>query len=100
MFELGQKIVCVKNHSQGAVKEGEIYTVKDLMLCAKCKSLAIDVGIKAAYGKSICGSCNVVVKIDRIHWINHILFRPLDDLYNEELNEELSEIFTKEPFEL
>ena len=99
MFELGQKIVCVKSHSEGVVKEGEIYIVKDLRLCSKCKDLDIDVGIKTNLPLGQC-CCNHAAFTNGIHWLAHDLFRPLDDLYNEELNEELSEILTKEPFEL
>ena len=99
MFELGQTIICVKNHSQGAVKEGEIYTVKDLKLCPKCKLLTIDVGIKPVHDSFLC-ICRHTEYNHTAYWFSHTRFRPLDDLYNEELNEELSKIFTKQPFEL
>lgn len=98
MFELGQKVVCLGKHPQGLLKDGEIYTVKDLMLCPKCKHLAVDVGVKQTYIGSGC-HCGQFISGHENCWFSHTRFRPLDDLYNEELNEELSEIFTKQPFE-
>jgi hypothetical protein len=81
------------------VKEGEIYTVKNLNLCLKCKCLDIDVGIKPIHSITEC-SCGHLSNPNGVFWLAHDLFHPLDDLYNEELNEELSEIFTKQPFEI
>jgi hypothetical protein len=41
MFEVGQKVVCIKNHSQGVVTEGKIYTIFGLKPCTNCKELRI-----------------------------------------------------------
>lgn len=97
-FKIGQEVVCIKSHSQGAVKEGEIYTIEDLNLCPKCKELDLHVGI---YNTSFLVECTCGHLDDTvISWLHHSLFKPLDELYNEELNEELNEIFSKQPFEI
>lgn len=102
MFEIGQKVVCVKTHSEGVVKEGEIYTVEDFKVNC-CKKLVLDVGLKSKYnnGNMVrCRECGSIITHYGGWWIHYSLFKPLDDLYNEELNSELEEIFSKQPFEV
>ena len=93
-FKIGQEVVCVKSHSQGIVKAGELYIIKDLKLCASCKTLDIDVGIINPTTHTGC-FCGKTFK-SKASWFNYSLFKPLDELYNKELNE----IFSKQPFEL
>lgn len=106
-FKVGQEVVCVKTHSQGVVKEGEIYVVKDMKIDC-CKELSLDVGVSSkkidahlTIGQICrCADCGRQKVHDGIWWLAHDLFKPLDELYNEELTEELTEIFSKQPFEI
>jgi hypothetical protein len=103
MFEIGQKVVCVKTHSKGAVKEGEIYTVLDLKVDC-CKNFVLDVGIRQReYPPDqlfYCVNNTHLMYDDGIWWIGYRLFKPIDDLYNEEIEELMQEVYEKQPFEL
>jgi hypothetical protein len=104
MYEIGQKVVCVKAHSRGIVKEGEVHTVKGIkVLCGN--RLAIDVGImdngsramtnRTPIGKMyVCSRCGKLHKFKGIAWLGARLFRPLDDMYNTEI-EELTELLSE-----
>lgn len=91
MFEIGQKVVCIKTHSEGVVKEGEVYTVQGMKVSKCCGCLDIDVGIKTDIQYTLC-ACGGVEDANSIHWLHSTLFRPLDDLFNEEIEELMNEI--------
>ena len=98
MFEIGQKVVCVKQKE--CLTEGEIYTVKDLNLCPKCKVLLVHIGIKTDfYHEGVC-ICKNIIPLNGLVWHGHTVFKPLDDLYNEEIEELMQEVYEKQPFEL
>jgi hypothetical protein len=103
MFEIGQKVMCVKSHSKGVVKEGEIYTVSDFKVDC-CKNFVLDVGIRIRKHPAdelvYCINCKHLMYDDGIWWIGYRLFKPLDDLYNEEIEELMQEVYEKQPFEL
>ena len=92
MFEVGQKVVCIKTHSRGIVKEGELHTVKGMKIRKCCGALLLDVGIMAQHNIDTCSCGHREENSDGIYWINSILFRPLDDLFNEEIEELMNEI--------
>ena len=94
-FKKGQEIVCVKTHSRGLVKEGELHVVKNLNNCPNCGDLIIDVGMTTEKFITEC-YCHTLIRSYGIHWFSHKLFKPLDDLFNEEINELLKEITLEE----
>jgi len=112
MYEIGQKVVCVKTHSMGAVKEGVIYTAKAFKIDCCNGEVVVDVGIDdpiktttdgeiAIIGDTyICTGCEKIVPYDGKWWISATLFRPLDDLYNTEIEELMNEVNEKQPFEV
>jgi hypothetical protein len=100
MFEIGQKVVCVKAHSSGKIKEGEVYTVKNMELCLECKSLMLDVGVKSSIKDTVCINCGNSWEDDGTWFFSHTRFKPLDDLYNEEIEELMNEVNQEQPFEL
>jgi hypothetical protein len=97
MFEVGQKVVCIKNHSQGVVIEGKIYTVFGLKPCTSCKLLRLDVGISTPRD-GIC-SCGTRHAQNGIHWIASNLFRPLDDDFATSVLENILEQIKEEQLE-
>jgi hypothetical protein len=99
MFEIGQKVVCVKTHSRGLVNDGEIYTIINLKLCTKCKSLDVNVGVKTEHKYIEC-TCGEIEKSKGVAWLDYRLFKPLDNLYNEEIEELMQQVYEKQPFEL
>lgn len=111
MYEIGQPIVCVKTHSQGVVEEGKIYRTEGFNVDCCSGELVIDVGIRyknktttdgdiAIIGKQYkCSRCFKLFAYDGIWWISPSLFRPLDDLYNTEIEELMNEVNERQPFE-
>lgn len=95
---IGQDIVCVKNHSDGVVKEGQTFTVMGIKIfeCPKCAGVVINVGIAANNTPGCRVKCfphNSIIFInDGKFWLNETLFKPLDELVNiSELTEVLNE---------
>ena len=106
MYEIRQQVVCVKTHSMGAVKEGDIKQIKSIMIGC-CGDLVLDVGVSNRRVSDIplgaaCWCCNSKHTLieDGIWWISATLFRPLDDLYNTEIEELMNEVNEKQPFEV
>ena len=94
---IGQEIVCVKTHSRGIVKSGEIYKIVGLTISkCKCNNLTlINVGINATSNFGSCGFCNTrYVKESDAWWLNEILFAPLE--YDQNEIEKLLEIKIEE----
>jgi len=99
---IGMDIVCIKTHSEGVVKEGEVFTIKALR--KPCCNVQIDIGKDLNYtGGTFSTSCAVCKKItnngtDATAWISHRLFAPLDTLTDiseieEILNQPIEELF-------
>lgn len=86
-FKIGQKVVCVKSHSEGLVIKRRVYCVESNVCPCKCN--AIDVGV-TSYNKhshSLCSTCNHVYKASKEHYIGEWLFAPLKaDMTSKELN--------------
>lgn len=80
-FHVGQKVVCIKSHSQGVVKEGITYTIKGIRINCKCSSFVFDVGIVSSRTGGFCLSCGSVTPLQHgIWWISNTLFAPLDTM--------------------
>lgn len=83
MFKIGQKVVCIKTHSQKCVIKGKIYTITNVIQCS-CGLFSVSTDHYEHHtGLMIC-DCN------RRHtgtYFGHELFRPLN--YNLISNKEL-----------
>ena len=98
MYEIGQQVVCVESHPNGVIKKDFIYTVTELRLCS-CKNLTIGVGVIDPNPFMQCSKCgNAYVGNEWLFKANR--FRPLDDLYNTEIEELMNEVNEKQPFEV
>ncbi len=103
MFEINQKVVCIDPLHSAPIKKGGVYTVKDMKIHCD-KSLILDIGIRDSQGKNMlqsssvgdvykCKSCGKIHIVDEVWWFDAKRFRPLDDMYNEEI-EELTEVLS------
>lgn len=85
-FYIGQKVVCVKSHSQGVTREGVMYVVNGVKKCAICGNPQIDVGVPATASQWMCGpeaGCGHVSPTHGIWWQGAHRFRPLDELHDQ-----------------
>jgi len=107
MYEIGQELVCVEAHVEANVKEGEVYILKGIMVDC-CGDLVVNIGISDTKinpllkigWHSHCQLCKKHQIYDGIWWMLASRFRPLDDLYNTEIEELMNEVNQKQPFEL
>ena len=77
-FYVGQEVVCIKTHRKKTVKEGEVYTIKNIN--SGCCMARLDVGLKTNCCELLCRRCNAVFNPNGIAWIGETLFAPLDSL--------------------
>ena len=98
-WNIGQDIVAIKDHSQGAFKEGDVFTIKALRKSScRCGHITIDVGAITDIPKSRCNHCGTVYACDTTWWFHENCFAPLDTLADiSELTEHLE---TTKPFEV
>lgn len=94
MWTIGQDIVCIRDHSEGLVKEGNIYQVNGLM--QSCCKIWINVGIKVDYEFTRCRKCDIRIKTNGVGWFSEQLFKPLDELSDIS---ELLEVLNKENYQ-
>jgi len=82
MFEVGKKVICIKDHSQGVVKKGQIFELHAIKkgVCG-CGLIVFDIGKQNYCDHYVCGSCNKdqLPNKDGIYWLGSILFAPYDD---------------------
>jgi hypothetical protein len=78
-FYIGQKVVCIQNHSQGLVKKGVEYTILDIQKGCKHHSWIVDVDHpKNLFGTGGCAICGVD-KTETAYYICHSLFAPIEE---------------------
>ena len=89
-----KEVICIKSHSQGVVKEGNIYQVLTSMNveCQCGPKVLYNVGIVAPpRARSVCKNCGTKRVFDSpMYWIDSKLFAELGDI------SELTEILTKQ----
>lgn len=78
-FEVGKKVICVKAHSQGVVKRGQVFELLGIKkgYCI-CNNYVLDVGILNKWVFGGCRKCEIIEPCS-IHWLSSVLFAPYDD---------------------
>ena len=77
MWHIGQDIVCIKSHSKGLVKEGDVFTIKGIR--GLCCETVFDIGKHTDCIFGLC-ECGELWDTHLIAWFNAKLFKPLDEL--------------------
>ena len=92
---IGQDIVCIKSHSQGAVKEGDVFIIKGIK--KSCCSIDLDINFIHLKPMLECPHCHKLEKSNGIYWFDHNQFAPLESITDiSEIEELLKEpIFQK-----
>lgn len=79
-WHIGQRIVAVKDHSQGVFKKGDEFTIKGLKKSnCKCNAVFIDIGMRNP-GYINCNVCDTIGDYDIVRWFHEVIFQPLDEL--------------------
>lgn len=80
MFKIGQKVICIKNHSQGLVQKDRVYFIRGIKNNPCCGAMALDVGITTNYKYEMCWQCQeILFNNSNIYWFGSHLFRPLEE---------------------
>lgn len=94
MFEVGKKVIAIKDSLCGRIKKWHTYPLHGIRQCGcKCGGMQLNVGLigcpsgAAAY----CIDCNTAYISDGIHWKDSELFAPYDDSLSSITVEELLE---------
>lgn len=80
---IGQRIIVIRNHSQGFFKKGDEFIIKGLSesIC-NCKGLLIDIGIRVntrQVGRIVrCRYCRGTYIKSNVAWFSEINFQPFD----------------------
>ena len=103
MWYIGQKIVAIKDHSQGMFKKGDTFVIKGLRNCiCKCEIVEIDINIRDNSNMWECPVCKMDgIEYTDIYWFHEDMFKPLEEATDEnELEKidisELTKILEKE----
>ncbi len=88
MFEVGQRVVCIKTHSQGIIKEGEIFTISAIKEF-ECGCVVVDLGIKSDRINGNCGMHGTIYYNGGTHWISTKIIRPIDETFADEVLENI-----------
>jgi len=79
-FYVGQKVVCVKTHSQGIVVKGNVYSVKECYLSPCGCNYVVCVGVLATGQFNKCTTCGKRRNPEsKYHPISHELFAPVQE---------------------
>jgi hypothetical protein len=79
MFKIGGEVVVIKDHSQGVVKKGQRFIVKDIMEFSCGHSVAVDLGLRANKVVSKCTKCGMHEYTGEVFWIGTDILRPVED---------------------
>ena len=89
MFKIGQRVVCIKRHSQNAVTVGKEYTIRDISFCVKCGNMEFDIGLPSTRPiKCACG----YIRSHSAWLIGSSLFAPLEEKGSSVVEDYLLEV--------
>lgn len=81
-FNIGQRVVAVRDHSQGFYKKGQQFNIHGIRPPdCKCLVYSIDIGIKttSSLDRSWCPRCDVInIVNDNKHWFFEDAFAPIE----------------------
>lgn len=77
----GDKVICIKDHSQGLVKKGNVYTINSMASCLQCHALfyeLCEVDTTPEFKGTKCVACMRKVSIGTLVFAS-FLFVPLEE---------------------
>ena len=97
-YRPGDDIICIRDHSQGVVKKGQVFTAINLARIGCGCVLLVDIGLKSDRPFTKCAACGMNdEKTDDIWWLDARSFRRLMDKDTEaEFESAMNELFEQE----
>jgi len=82
---IGQEIVAVIDHRQGAFKKGDEFVIQGLQISkCKCKYVIIDIGLQDTGDTWKCVACDVTgTRVNSVWWFSETRFAPKQRTYSE-----------------
>ena len=80
-FYVGQKVVCIKDHTEGIVKKGQEYIIMDIVPgCCSVDAWWVDIGYKPS-PKVLYLQCPICHQIsqDHLQYLAFYLFAPIEE---------------------
>lgn len=94
-FKVGDEIICIKDHTNKLVRNGEVFTVKGFARNPCCGSTIVDVGIPGSNPNTTCYTCQCSYKKPNGgYWFAAYIFRKVQKRRkpgNTEATEEILE---------
>lgn len=87
-FYVGQKVVCVKNHSEHVIKEGEVFNITGIE--ERCCRWVVTIGVKSILPYSECANCGRLYPSQKERFFSEYLFAPINP-YQSDVTKELAE---------
>lgn len=80
-FYIGQKVVAVRNHSQGYFTKGQVFTVMAVKpkFCS-CPGFLVDVGMTSTTCLTECATCSETSDNGGKFWFHEDCFAPVQEL--------------------
>lgn len=92
-FKVGDDIICIKDHSEKLVLNGEVFTVKGFTRNPCCGSTIVDVGISDSVPHTTCYSCLCDYKKPKGgYWFAAFLFRKIENTLSKAKDERPEEM--------
>lgn len=90
-FEVGHKVICIKDHSRRIVKRGQVFELQSIRKF-ECGCTALNVGIPSTQTHRRCLRHNLTCySPDKTYWLSAALFAPADDTLSTLTADELIE---------
>jgi len=94
------ELYCVKSHSQGMVKAGNIYPLINDKCPCRCNAIDVGIvlledinGIPLSIGDNgTCSDCGCTYKFDGVFWVCRSLFANIDNINIEQAIECINEL--------
>ena len=92
-MKIGDRVVCIKTHSQGVVVKDREYSIYAKRVC-KCGDVSFDVGIENLHNLNQC-PCKQIYQSDA-HLVSSKLFAPLQPFKSNSISKALAKEAMKE----
>jgi hypothetical protein len=87
-FKVGDEIICIKDHTNKLVRNGEVFTVKGFTRNPCCGSTIVDVGIPGSNPNTTCYTCQCSYKKPNGgYWFAAYIFRKIKNSSSTAKNE-------------